>query len=171
MPTDPQRPDPAAFAKRLKLCLTANGYDERGAGKRLAEEFDVKPPVVSDWRKGRYLPTASRVRAMAALWQVPYDWLYWGEGPGPNFAPPPSPKADKGHARSKQTERAIDDLRVAVSALYALVAARSSVEAESLAKAMKKHLPADSLQDSLLTELLSVLAAGAERAQRRHQSP
>lgn len=159
MPTALVRPDPTSFAARLNDVLAAEGYDDRGGNKRLASEFGVKPPVVSDWRKGRYLPTPARVDAMATRWRIPYEWLYWGRGQRPSLLR----GAEHSNPRSAQTDRAIDDLRVAVSALVALVAARSPDEASALSVTFRKHLPDDSLREGLLSELLSVLDDAATK--------
>lgn len=155
MPTAHELPDPAAFSQRLNACLERFGYSERGGGKRLADEFGVKPPVVSDWRRGRFLPSAAKVRAMAKQWRVPYDWLYWGEGR--------SPFTGVGEARTAYAPKtsgqdsAIDELRIVVSALIAVLAAKRPAEAAALSAALKRTVSPEKLREGLMVELLSVL--------------
>lgn len=159
MPTVTELPDAKAFAARLNRCLAVNGYDERGGNIRLATEYDVRPPVVTDWRKGRHLPSPSKVRRMAQAWRVPYDWLYWGEGnePSPVRETPPAYLVEP--RSSSKRDDAIYDLRVAVSALYAVMAAERPAEATAIAASLRSKVKPERLKDrdGLLGELLSVL--------------
>lgn len=157
MPTDTELPNAKAFSERLNRCLAMHGYDERGGNSRLAAEYDVRPPVVSDWRKGRHLPSPNKVRRMAQAWRVSYDWLYWGEGPAPSLVRESSPPTYA--APRKVSDGALYDLRVAVSALYAVMASERPTEAAAIAASLRSKVKPERLKDrdGLLSELLSVL--------------
>jgi transcriptional regulator with XRE-family HTH domain len=160
MPTAKELPDRAGFAERLNACLVAFGYGERGGDARLAMEFGVKPPVVSAWRSGRHLPAIGKVRRMAQEWSVPVDWLYWGEG-----APPPNIGAAAplyGRSRGtlvKQTESAIDELRLIVGTFAAVMAAKRPAEGEAVARALRRHAPR--AKEGLVAEVLAILETPA----------
>jgi transcriptional regulator with XRE-family HTH domain len=84
MPISLPKPDPQAFSDRLNELLTARGVPDRGRGADLAAMFAVKPPTVSGWLNGRYMPEADKVLAMAEHWRVGFDWLYFGRGDPPS---------------------------------------------------------------------------------------
>ncbi len=74
-----------AFGERLRAGMQHAGYSERGAYKRFATLYGVSQPVVSDWRKGRYLPEHPKAKRMAKEFECETDWLYYGEGPAPKW--------------------------------------------------------------------------------------
>lgn len=85
MPTDNNQPDPMRFAERFNEVLSARGLSKRGINAKLASEYDVSAPTVTQWRQGKYVPEPSKVRKMAREFKVPFEWLYWGEGEPPQF--------------------------------------------------------------------------------------
>ena len=56
---------------RFKECRLAAGLQQ----KTVAIELGVKPPSVSDWEKGRNLPTVENLLALAKLYGVSTDQL------------------------------------------------------------------------------------------------
>lgn len=82
----PVKPENLPVAERIRAGMAAFGYSARGANKDFADRYigdRNKSPMVSDWRKGRYLPEADKLQAMAADWSTTFEWLRFGRGAPP----------------------------------------------------------------------------------------
>jgi hypothetical protein len=138
MPTARELPNPVEFSERLNAVLDARGYGSRGGSERLAKEFGVKPPVASAWRSGRHLPALAKVRRMAQQWDVPENWLYWGEGSAPTLS-------TAGLLAAKRAASDVDHvaaLEWVIGALVGYLAVQSPRATAELDEALKRALPA-----------------------------
>lgn len=79
------RRDAHEFAARLSTALDrVDGCPkDRGRVTWLASRFSVSQPTASSWLNGSHLPSPERVRDLAKMAHVDYDWLYFGNGPAP----------------------------------------------------------------------------------------
>lgn len=73
MPTkiDTIKPANKVVAERIRAGMTAFGYGVRGGNKAFAALYigdEKRSPMVSDWRKGRYLPEPEKLERMATDW-------------------------------------------------------------------------------------------------------
>lgn len=116
MPTLPPKPDPMAFALRLREALERAGKSGRGAGVHLAKRLGVKPPTASAYLAGRHMPEPAKVRFLANELGVDYDWLYFGDLPRAEAKAPrvAEPVALATYPRniSREESSLIDDFRL-----------------------------------------------------------
>lgn len=91
------KPDAYAFSLRLHQALDRISQcptEGSGRGAWLTKKFKVSQPTTQGWLSGKYLPVPARVRKLADLAGVSYDWLYFGlgdmlgTGKGETFSPP-----------------------------------------------------------------------------------
>lgn len=82
MRTRPPTPDPKAFAMRLNAVFEGR----RGTGTawrsyaEMARDLSVAAPTVHGWVHGKYLPAPEKARVIADRLNVPFEWLYFGDG-------------------------------------------------------------------------------------------
>jgi len=162
MPTKDELPDAGEFAARLRKVLTAKGFADRGGQERLAKLFGVKPPTVSAWLSGNHLPSTRKAQRMCTIWDLSFEWLYWGKGKGPSFAPgigayEISPQAP-GRVRD-QAEPTADELGMVAASLITALAANIPAAATSFAEHLRNRAAAEgaSLKTGLLAELLGIV--------------
>lgn len=133
MPTDQSTPN-AEFAQRLRTCMRYFGYEEHGGNKRFADAYGVSGPVVTDWRKGRYMPEYSKIRKMAAEFECSADWLYSGEGSAPAWMSKEAEEAPAAKPIFTKERRASDDvlaLQIGLESLLVAVLQRTPGAAEA----------------------------------------
>jgi transcriptional regulator with XRE-family HTH domain len=174
MPSMLPKPDPAAFAERLNETLTARGIPVRGRGTKLAAMFQVKPPTVSGWLNGTYMPEADKVLAMSEEWKVPFEWLYFGRGALPSAIarlrgePPPEAPASTAQQLAR-LQADITSLRTALVGLTRATNAHVSGVAPAflseLQEAARDDYYADRGFHGVLVGLLEQLVESAEAAQ------
>jgi hypothetical protein len=81
MPIDTIPAENKPVAERLRAGMNHFGYDVRGGKIEFAKRYlgdAKKAPMVTDWRKGRYLPGNEIMRAIAKDWSCTFDWLRFG---------------------------------------------------------------------------------------------
>lgn len=69
------------FAHRLKQALSDAGYQDWGAGVRLARELGISARAVGKWLNGETMPDTKRLEQLAALLRVSVEWLLTGKSP------------------------------------------------------------------------------------------
>lgn len=91
------KPDAADFAARLNSVLDDLDVPgvKNGRSAWLVRKFKVSKPTASGWVNGEFIPMPERVRTIAKLGKVNFDWLYFGTGPraGERFTEPAPTRA------------------------------------------------------------------------------
>ena len=70
----------SGFSQRLKKAISAAGWQEWGAGARLAKATGVTAKAASKWLNGEAVPGAEKMLRLADELGVRREWLEYGEG-------------------------------------------------------------------------------------------
>lgn len=153
MPTKDELPDAAEFAARFRKILGARGYADRGGQDRLAKLLGVKPPTVSAWLGGRHLPSAMKVQRLCTLWDVEFEWLYWGKGKPPAETTRPIGVRDQQAPYGSPAE-----LRIAIQSLVTSLASNIPAVTTGFAARLRNRAAAEGVpvESGLLAELLGI---------------
>ncbi|WP_158891928.1 MULTISPECIES: LexA family transcriptional regulator [unclassified Pseudomonas] len=70
----------SGFAQRLKKAISAAGWQDWGAGARLAKATGVTAKAASKWLNGETVPGSEKLLKLASELGVRREWLEYGEG-------------------------------------------------------------------------------------------
>lgn len=145
MPTDTIPPENKPVAERIRAGMTAFGFDYHGGKKAFAARYKRDPAMVSDWRKGRFLPGTEDLFAMCMDWNCTFEWLRFGKGNAPAWYTGESAESSAIPFISKEQHADGDAVavRIALESLIAALLPRTQGVAGAfladLTKMAKKH--------------------------------